>query len=74
LSKRGGTIRHPSILLNISAQLISFLLAALDKGRVVMSACNLSELAEHVIKEEPQPDAFAFTVYAHKVHAVVPIT
>ena len=39
-----------------------------------MHTCNLSELYEHFIKEEPQPDTFAFTVFAHKVHSVVPIT
>ena len=39
-----------------------------------MNKCNLSELYEHFIKEEPQPDAFALTVCAHHVHPVVPIT
>src|SRR4030042_6564731 len=39
-----------------------------------MQACNLSEPHEHFIKEESQPNAFAFAVFAHHVHAVVPIT
>ena len=39
-----------------------------------MHACNLGELHEHVIQEKSQPDAFAFAVFAHHVHAVVPVT
>src|SRR4030043_1915452 len=39
-----------------------------------MHACNLSEPHENFIKEESQPNAFAFAVFADNVHAVVPIT
>jgi hypothetical protein len=39
-----------------------------------MHACNLSEGDEHFIKEKSQPDAFAFALLAHQVHAVVPVT
>ena len=39
-----------------------------------MHACNLSELYEHFIKEEPQPNTFAYAFFPHNVHAVVPIT
>src|SRR3990170_931118 len=64
----------PAILLDIPAQLSRLPLAAFDKGQVTMQACNFSEPHEHVIKEEPQPNAFAFTVFTHHIHAVVPIT
>src|SRR3990167_665413 len=64
----------PAILLDIPAQLSRLPPAAFDKGQVAMQACNLSEPHEHFIKEEPQPNAFAFAVFAHHVHAVVPIT
>jgi hypothetical protein len=33
----------------------------------------LSELAEHVVEEEGEPDAFAFAFRTHFVHAVIPI-
>src|SRR3990170_7371221 len=64
----------PAILLDIPAQLSRLSLAAFDKGQVTMQACNLSKPHEHFIKEESQPNAFAFAVFAHHVHAVVPIT
>jgi len=34
----------------------------------------ISEPHEHFIEEESQPYTFAFAVFAHNVHAVVPIT
>ena len=34
---------------------------------------QLGELREHVVKEERQPDAFAFAVLADQVHAVIPV-
>ena len=39
-----------------------------------MRAGNLSEAHEHFIKEKSQPDAFAFALFAHQIHAVVPVT
>ena len=62
------------MLFDIPAQLGRFPLAALDKGCVITHAGNLNKLYEYSIKEESQPDTFAFAVFAHKVHAVVPIT
>ncbi len=38
-----------------------------------MQLCKVRELHEHVIEEKPQPNAFAFTLRAHPVHAVVPV-
>src|SRR3989338_5522577 len=64
----------PAILFDIPALLSRLPLAAFDKGQVTMQACNFSEPHEHFIKEESQPNAFAFAVFAHHVHAVVPIT
>ena len=39
-----------------------------------MGARNLSEAHEHFVQEKSQPHAFAFAVFAHQVHAVVPVT
>ena len=49
-------------------------LAAFGEGDVTVHAGNLGEPHEHFIKEKSQPDAFAFAVFAHPVHAVVPVT
>ena len=38
-----------------------------------MFSGDLLEPHEHFIKEESQPDAFALAVFAHKIHAVVPV-
>ena len=38
-----------------------------------MLAGHLGELREHFIKEKAQPDAFPFAVFAHQVHAVIPV-
>ena len=39
-----------------------------------MHSCNLSEPHENFIKEESQPYAFSLAMFAHPVHAVVPVT
>ena len=48
-------------------------LAAPGERVVAAPAGNLGELHEHVIEEETQPNALAFTLCAHQVHAVVPV-
>ena len=61
------------MLLDILAQLCRLLLAELDESRVAMQLCNGFELHEHVMEEKTEPDAFAFTLRADFVHAVVPV-
>src|SRR3990167_6560418 len=44
------------------------------EGGVILQARHRRELRKHGVQEESQPDAFAFTVMAHQIHAVVPVT
>jgi hypothetical protein len=44
------------------------------EGDVSTRAGNLRELPEHIIQEKSQPDAFAFSLCAHHIHAVVPVS
>jgi hypothetical protein len=61
------------MLLDIPAKPCRFLPATFDESRIAMQLCNVRELHEHVMEEKPQPNAFAFTLRAHFVHAVVPV-
>ena len=63
----------PGVLLDILADMIGFRLAALAEGGVTMKAGYIGEPDEHVVKEESQPDAFAFAFFAHLIHTVVPV-
>ena len=47
--------------------------ATVGKGDVVARARQFGKLGEHVVEEERQPDAFAAALFAHQVHAVVPV-
>ena len=38
-----------------------------------MPLCELRESAQHVVKEERQPDAFALAVHTDPIHAVAPV-
>ena len=60
--------------LDIAAQLGRLSFTTLGKRHVAMGARNLSEAHEHFIQEKSQPHAFALAVFAHQVHAVVPVT
>ena len=64
----------PAVLLDISAQISSFLLTAFYEGQITVQTRDLTELYKHFIEEESQPDAFALTVFTHPVHSVIPIT
>ena len=73
-NRRGDTSCHPSACCSIfRPQQIRFLFAALGKGRIPMSFGQLGKLDEDVIQKKGQPDAFATSMEAHQVHAVVPV-
>ena len=61
------------MLLDILAQLRRFRLTAFRERHIAARCAPLSELHEHVVKEEAQPDAFAFAMLADQIHAVVPV-
>ena len=61
------------MLLDVPAQVIRLCLAPFSKGQIAAPAGNLGELPEHIIQEKAQPDAFAFPLGAHHIHAVVPV-
>src|SRR5439155_16046287 len=63
----------PSVFLDVFLQLPRFGEATLRKSRVLARARQFSELPEHVIKKECEPDAFAATFFPHQVIAVGPI-
>ena len=74
-SRRGDTTRRPSRSPRCSPR--SRILSASQRSAKEGSPCSArkhGELLEHFTQEEGQPDAFAFAVPAHQIHAVVPVT
>src|SRR4030042_186853 len=59
--------------LDVPAHLSRLCLALFGEGVIAAPAGNLTELHKHIIQEKAQPDAFAFPLCAHHVHAVVPV-
>ena len=64
----------PPVVFDMPAEPGRLVPAVFGKGLVAVNPRNLRKLGQHGIKEKSQPNAFAFTVFPHKVHAVVPIT
>src|SRR5438093_1515172 len=82
LSKRGPVVEVrapvpitvPGMLLDILSKLRRFVQATFREQGATTHMCYIREPQEHFMKKEPQPDAFAFAVLTHEVHAVVPVT
>ena len=64
----------PTVLLDVQSQPGRLVLAKFGEWYVAVHARDIGESHEHFIKEESQPDAFAFTVLTHEVHTVIPVT
>jgi len=64
----------PGVLMDVLPQLPRLGQAAFGKGGIAARAGQWSKLDEHVVKKESQPDAFAASLVAHPVHAVIPVT
>ena len=64
----------PSVLLDILSKLRRFVQATFREQGAATHMCDIREPQEHFVKKETQPDAFAFAVFTHEVHAVVPVT
>jgi len=62
------------MLLDIPAQITRFSPTAFGEGQITMQVCYFNETHEHFIEEKCEPDAFAFAVFPHHVHAVIPVT
>ena len=63
----------PGIFLDVFLQLRGVGGAMLGEGSVVAAAGEFGELHQHIVEEESQPDAFAASMFADEIHAVVPI-
>ena len=57
--------------LDILAHSSGFTPATFGEGEVATQACEFGKAPEHVIKEEPQPDAFPFAVLAYTGQTIV---
>src|SRR5437764_1347894 len=64
----------PSMLFDVAPQRGRLALTPFGRGHVAALAGKCTELSEHFIKKESQPNAFALPVHAHQVHAVIPIS
>ncbi len=63
----------PGVPLEIAPQLPGFQTAAAGEGRIAVKLGKRGERRQHLVQEEPQPDAFTLAVDADQVHAVVPV-
>ena len=61
------------MLLDVPLELDRLALAALGKGSIATPPCHIGESREHVVQEEAEPDTLALALFAHEVHAVVPV-
>ncbi|KAF5056943.1 hypothetical protein DSECCO2_362150 [anaerobic digester metagenome] len=63
----------PPVRFDVTAQFGCLLQALFGKRGVPVPAGQRGERDEHMMKEEAEPDALALAVFAHQIHAVVPV-
>ena len=61
------------MLLDIARKRCPLIDTTRSKGRVAVKPGQACELLQHFTQEKPQPDTFSFAVFAHHVHAIVPV-
>ena len=61
------------MLLDVVLQLLRLSDAIIGKSNILSRTRQFGKLGEHVKKEESQPHTFAAPLFAHPVHAVIPV-